>query len=268
MRALPKLNSKYWLALVAASIFGTNTGDYLSDYLHLGHVVGLPYLLAALAAIFLIEKISPVASVAFFWAAIIVIRTGATNVADATHDIGIYGIGAVLALLAAFAFAVRRYKKVSDARPGDPETPRVDAFYWVVMALAGIVGTLAGDIASAGLGFASYFVSKLYTGSTDAFSFGWMTTGHIWATLIFGGGVLAMLSRYRIADLARPYPYWVMIALIRTAGTALGDFIAKTPLQLTGACLVDGAIFVGLIGYFYVVEKGNRAGNSAVALPA
>ncbi len=268
MRALPKLNSKYWLALVAASVFGTNTGDYLSDYLHLGHVVGLPYLLAALAAIFLIEKISRIASVAFFWAAIIVIRTAATNVADATHDIGIYGIGAALALLAAFVFGVRRYKAQSDVKPGDAETPRVDAFYWVVMALAGIVGTLAGDFSSAGLGFVTYFVSKLYPGSTDAFTFAWMTTGHIWATLIYGVAALAMLSRYRIADLARPYPYWVMIALIRTAGTAMGDYIAKTPLQLTGACLVDGAIFIGLIGYFYVVEKGNRAVNAAIALPA
>ena len=59
-----------------------------------------------------------------------------------------------------------------------------------------------------------------------------------------------------------------MIALICTAGTAMGDYISKTPLPLTGPCLVDGAIFVGLIGYFYVVEKGNRSMPAALALPA
>ena len=164
MRALPKLNSRYWLALGAASIFGTNTGDFLSDYLHLGHVAGLPYLLVAIAAIFLLEKISLWASVLYFWAAIIVIRTGATNIADATHDIGIYGIGAVVALFVGFYCAVRIYKSKVDANPGDPTTPRVDNFYWLVMALAGIVGTLAGDISSAGLGFGAYIFHILQAG--------------------------------------------------------------------------------------------------------
>ena len=258
MRGLPLINVNYWLALVAASVFGTNTGDYLSDYLHLGHVIGLPYLIAALAAIFLAEKFSPWVSVLYFWAAIIIIRTAATNIADATHDIGIYGIGAVLALIAAFIWSVRRYKKQSDANPGDPSVPRVDAFYWVVMALAGIVGTLAGDISSAGLGFISYYFSYLAGWTSASFSFAWITTGHILATIIYGSGILLMLRRYSIADLARPYPYWAMLLLIRTAGTALGDYISKTPLQLYGATLVDGGIFIGIIFVFYVFQKRNQ----------
>jgi uncharacterized membrane-anchored protein len=264
MQALPKINSRYWIALVAASIFGTNTGDYISDYLHLGHVVGLPYLLAALAGIFLLEKISPWATAIFFWAAIIVIRTAATNVADATHDIGIYGIGAVIALFAAFVFAVRRYKAQSDISPGDPSTPRVDAFYWVVMALAGIVGTLAGDISSAGLGFGAYFISQLVGWTTASFSFDWMTKGHILATLIYGSGILAMLRRYSFAELAKPYQYWTLLALIRTAGTAMGDYISKTSLGLYGATLVDGAIFISLIFFFYVFQNGNQARNAVL----
>jgi uncharacterized membrane-anchored protein len=264
MQALPKINSNYWLALVAASIFGTNTGDYLSDYLHLGHVVGLPYLLAALAGIFLFEKVSPWATAIFFWAAIIVIRTAATNVADATHDIGIYGIGAVIALIAAFIFAVRHYKAESDVKPGDPSTPRVDAFYWVVMALAGIVGTLVGDISSAGLGFGAYFISHLAGWTTESFSFDWMTKGHVIATLIYGSGILAMLRRYSFAELAKPYQYWTMLALIRTAGTAMGDYISKTSLGLYGATLVDGAIFIGLIFFFYVFQNSNQARNAVL----
>ena len=249
-------------------MFGTNTGDYISDYLHLGHVVGLPYLIAALAGIFLVEKISPWASAIFFWAAIIVIRTAATNVADATHDLGAYGIVAVVALFAAFIFAVRRYKAQSEANPGDPATPRVDAFYWLVMALAGIVGTLAGDLSSMALGFVAYFVSHGLGWTTAAFSFDWMTKGHIIATMIFGSAILAILHRYSFADLARPYPYWAMLALIRTAGTALGDYISKTPLQLYGATIVDGCIFVAVIAFFYVMQNSNQALNRALPQPA
>ena len=264
MKALPRINSNYWLALVAASIFGTNTGDYLSDYLHLGHVVGLPYLLAALAGIFFLEKISPWATALYFWAAIIVIRTAATNVADATHDIGIYGIGAVIALFVGFYYAVRFYKTKVDANPGDPTTPRVDGFYWLVMALAGIVGTLAGDLSSMGLGFGAYFISHLTGWTTEAFSFDWMTKGHVIATLIYGTGILAMLRRYSFAELAKPYQYWTMLALIRTAGTAMGDYISKTSLGLQGATLVDGAIFIGLVFFFYVFKNDNQARNAAL----
>lgn len=265
MKSLPKLNLAYWLALIAASTFGTNTGDFLSDYLHLGHVVGLPYLAAALAGIFLLEKFVPWASVLYFWAAIIVIRTGATNVADATHDIGIYGIGAVLFFFVAFLWAVRRYKTRSENLGGDATTPHVDGFYWLVMALAGIVGTLAGDISSAGFGFIAYYISHVAGWTAESFSFAWIGKGHIAATLIFGAGIIAMSRRYSIADLAKPYQYWCMLALIRTFGTALGDYTSRTSLQLYGATLLDGAVFLGLIVWFYVVQNHNQARNAALA---
>ena len=190
MRIVPKLNSKYWLVLVAASVFGTNTGDFLSDYLHLGHVTGLPYLGLVLSAIFVLEKFSPWASIAFFWAAIIVIRTAATNIADATHDIGIYGLGAVALIFIAFLFAVRHYKHVSDTQTNTSNAPRIDAFYWVVMALAGIVGTLAGDITSAAFGFGLFTANHILAGSSDAFSFAWMKSGHILAMMFYGLGIL------------------------------------------------------------------------------
>ena len=47
------------MTLVAASIFGTNTGDMISEYFHLGNVAGLPYIAAALLALFAVERFSP-----------------------------------------------------------------------------------------------------------------------------------------------------------------------------------------------------------------
>jgi uncharacterized membrane-anchored protein len=69
---------------------GANTGDFLSHNLHLGHWRGL----APLAVVFLLivwaERRARIATEAYYWLAIIVLRTAATNLADlATHDFGL-----------------------------------------------------------------------------------------------------------------------------------------------------------------------------------
>jgi len=265
MRGLPIINSKYWLALVAASIFGTNTGDMISEYFHLGNVVGLPYLAVILAAIFLFEKASPIVSAVYFWAAIIIIRTAATNIADATHAMGAYGILAVVGLLAAFVFAVRHYKVRVDAYPSASLTPRVDSFYWLTMALAGIVGTLVGDLSSAGFGFVNYGIAHLVGTAPGGFDFSWMQTGHAAGTIIFGAAIAWMLSRYSWQQLAKPYQYWTLLALIRTAGTAAGDYLAHTSLGLYNSTIVTGLCFAAIICAFYVFGSGNQVNNGALA---
>jgi uncharacterized membrane-anchored protein len=97
------------------------------------------------------------------------------------------------------------------------------------------------------------------------FSFEWMKTGHIFASLIFGGGIAYMLTRFKVSELTRAYPYWTMVALIRTAGTAVGDYTSKTSVGLYGATLVDGAIFIALLLAFYVIENSNQARNAMLA---
>ena len=79
MRSIPTIDARYWLALSAASIFGTNTGDFVAGYLHVGHLAGLPWLLAVFAVILLLERVSPVKTPLWFWAAIITMRTGSSS---------------------------------------------------------------------------------------------------------------------------------------------------------------------------------------------
>jgi len=86
MRSLPRIDGRYWLALSAASIFGTNTGDFVAGYLHIGHLAGLPWLLGLFLVILFLERLSPVKTPLWFWCAIITMRTAATNVGDAFHD--------------------------------------------------------------------------------------------------------------------------------------------------------------------------------------
>ena len=55
-RHVPPLGTKYWTALILASIFGANTGDFLSDVLGLGHIAGLPFLAVLFALVIIAER--------------------------------------------------------------------------------------------------------------------------------------------------------------------------------------------------------------------
>ena len=85
---LPMINARYWIAILAASMCGANTGDFASRILGLGHTRGLIPLALIFLAIVWAERRSNVATEAYYWLAIIVLRTGATNLADlGTHDL-------------------------------------------------------------------------------------------------------------------------------------------------------------------------------------
>src|SRR3954453_5716931 len=87
-RNLPNIDAGYWSAIGAASICGTITGDLAAGPLGLGHVRGVLPLAAIFLAIIWAEKIVDWTTVLFYWLAIIVLRTMATNLADlATHDL-------------------------------------------------------------------------------------------------------------------------------------------------------------------------------------
>jgi uncharacterized membrane-anchored protein len=79
---LPTLGPRYWTALCLASICGANMGDFFAHDLGLGHVAGLPFLAAALLAVLLAERFDSLRHEVYYWTAIIVVRTAATNFAD------------------------------------------------------------------------------------------------------------------------------------------------------------------------------------------
>jgi uncharacterized membrane-anchored protein len=79
---VPLLGPRYWSALCLASIFGANMGDFFAHDIGLGHVAGLPILVLALFIILLVEPFDRGKRETYYWLAIIVVRTAATNLAD------------------------------------------------------------------------------------------------------------------------------------------------------------------------------------------
>jgi hypothetical protein len=88
IRNVPALDARYWVAISLGSVFGANTGDFVFHVLGLGHMRGLPVLAAIIAIILIQEPLARSGTDAYYWLAIVTLRTAATNLADlATHDL-------------------------------------------------------------------------------------------------------------------------------------------------------------------------------------
>ena len=216
------------------SIFGTNTGDFVARYMHMGHLSGLPYMAAIFAAILFLERRAR-SSVLYFWAALITMRTAATNVGDTFHDFGIDLSVSVPIVLVLFAASVLVHKRwIGDTSAGG--TVRVNSTYWICMMLAGILGTVGGDFASFPLGLTP-----------------------LGAAAVFGLFIAASIAWFgKKGTLLSPFPYWLTVGLIRTGGTAAGDAFAHA-LKLPLSTALTGLAFLGLVTYFYGLQTKNEA---------
>lgn len=206
-RNVPETGPRYWAAISLASVFGANTGDFVARYLHLGHANGLAPLALIFAVIVLAERRARVASEAYYWLAIVTVRTAATNLADlATHDFKL-DYPAVLASLAVLLVGVLALERGMAARGGTPVRglPATTGWYWAAMLVAGTLGTAAGDYAADDLGLGLY-----------------------WGSLVLSALLAGMLAiRARLAWDTKAN-YWATIVAVRTAGTTVGDLLAST----------------------------------------
>jgi len=234
MRCVPKINGVYWLCLTLASLFGANAGDFLSDALDLGHLRGLPFLAAALIAVFLAERFVKYSSALYFWAAIIIVRASATNIADAFHEAGIRfatPVPIACLLLAAMVIAWRSRAPSTQEQGFIPVT----GYYWLTMFVAGVLGTVAGDAASYPLGFGNF-------GAMVAFAM----------PLAF---LLAIGRNGLYTDLGF---YWLAVVFIRAAGTAAGDLLTHGLQSIELSTAISGIVFAALVVVAYEMRKGNK----------
>jgi uncharacterized membrane-anchored protein len=242
---LPSLGARYWTALCIASIFGANMGDFCAHNLGLGHVAGLPFLAAALAIVMVAERFDIFRHQIYYWTAIIIVRTAATNFADfAAGDLKLPRPWVILALTVLLVAAVwlswqfvwrRRVNKSG-------EVLSADAGYWVCMFIAGTLGTVIGDYCSHNLKF------------EDA-----------GAALLLSAIVAILFLIGRHGRLLLLPLYWLTVVAIRAAGTAVGDLIAsRHMLGLALSTAVTGFVFVALL-IIWKEKETARSGQAEAA---
>lgn len=239
---LPKLSTKYWAALVLASVFGANTGDYLSDVMGLGHIAGLPVLALLLALLFLAERFDGFKHTAYFWSAIIVIRSAATNIGDIGRDMHIPALGfmaflAVLLLMTLLGWQAFQGKIRTEGAAGVNSLATVPVYWWTML-VAGALGTVVGDYFSWGL--------KL---------------GNLNAALVLSAPLVALFLLGRGGRLSKLFYYWGTVVCIRSAGTAAGDFLTHGVLGLPLSTLASGMAFVALLVLW---RQGSERGGGVV----
>ena len=225
---MPRVDARYWASITMASIFGTNLGDFYAHESGLGIVPGVAILAALAGMAFLAERRDQGSHEFYYWLVIIIIRTGATNIADylafAVHIPAIplsIALGAGIAVLAAW-MAMTESKAEVEANRGLPAT---DGKYWVAMLFAGVFGTVLGDVCS-----------HYYTEAHAAIGLGLLLA-------------VILLGRWQGVVAASP-GYWLTVSVARTAGTAMGDWLAENKIfdiGLTVSTFITGLVFVGIL---------------------
>jgi uncharacterized membrane-anchored protein len=221
------LGARYWSALCLASIFGANMGDLFARNLGLGHLAGLPFLAIALAIVIIAERSNRVQHQSYYWIAIIIVRTAATNFADfAAGDLKLPRVWVMAALTVLLIAALWLTWQLAWRLVNKSDNVlRADFGYWICMFIAGTLGTVIGDFCSHNLG--------LDDGGAA------VVLSPIVAVLLLVGwrGSLRLL----------PY-YWLTVVAIRAAGTAVGDFVSgRNMLGLPMSTAVTGILFVALL---------------------
>jgi len=225
---LPALGARYWTALCLASIFGANMGDFFARNLGLGHLAGLPFLAAALAIVIAAERFDRMRHQSYYWIAVIIVRTAATNFADfACGDMKLprlWVMAALAILLVASVWLSWQFAWRWLADKAD-NVLRADLGYWVCMFIAGTLGTVIGDFSSHNMRLDDAGASALLSPVVAALF------------LIGRRGPLRLL----------PF-YWLTVVAIRAAGTAVGDLVSgRHMLGLPLSTAVTGILFVVLL---------------------
>jgi uncharacterized membrane-anchored protein len=228
---VPLLGLRYWIALCLASVFGANMGDFFAHNMGLGHVAGLPFLAIALALVFVLERFDRTAHEAFYWLAIVVVRTAATNLADffcvdlrLAKPWVMTGLAVLLALSVAAAWQLS-WRNAVDKTDAQSNLLRADFGYWLAMLIAGTLGTVMGD----------FFSHDLHLGNAVA-------------SIVLS----ALLAPFLVLGVRRQFwslPfYWTTIVMVRAAGTTVGDLLAaRNALGLALSTAATGLLFIGFL---------------------
>lgn len=213
----------YWFSMLAASALGTNLGDFRGGGLWAD--IGMIFALLVAISCFAIWSDRRIGrrTEAGYWVAIVVLRAAATNLGDfLTHNLAL-GYVTVTVVLGLATLLAGAFTHVDTTKA---TTPTIDRRYWTAMFIAGVFGTVGGDLVAHLVG--------LYAA----------------AGLLCVALVVALTLRDSLAPTS-VLAYWCVILAERCAGTPVGDALAShraigLGLPLATACTC-GLLVAGLL---------------------
>ncbi len=236
-RHVPIVDRRYWFGITFASIFGTNLGDFYAHESGLGLGLGLLLLVVLFAATYLVEPRDAAAHQVYYWLAIIIIRTGATNIADyLAFRVRIPALllaAALAATIAVLAWRGAAVRARADTETADPTLAQTNLTYWAAMLAAGVFGTVLGDVCSHRFGQGP-------------------------AAIGLGVLLVVLLSTAQSRAATSVAVYWSAVALARTGGTCIGDWFAENRMMHVGlplSTLLSGSAFVAILTFWRSVKR-------------
>lgn len=228
---VPAVTLGFWAIKIIATTLGETGGDTVSMTMDLGYLVGTGIFLTALCALVALQILATKFHPAIYWATIVASTTAGTTMADfADRSLGVGYLGGSLLLLALLLASLGAwYWSERSISVDTVNTPRVEIFYWVTIALSQTLGTALGD----------------WTADTGL--------GYIGGAFVFGAMLLVVAGLYFRTEVSRVFLFWAAFILTRPLGATIGDFLDK-PLDHGGlelsrpiASAVLAALMIALI---------------------
>ena len=204
-----RIDRRYWVAMLTASVLGVSFGDFIAKVLKLGHA-GALLPCGLLLAVSLLVRARRTTE-AWYWAAVVSMLATTTSIGDSLSHVLHLGNGTVSAALAsllAISVIARRsgalMRATTDATPGiaPNQLQAAGTRYWSLMLIAGSFGTPAGDLVADSLG---------------------LGTG--WGSVVLLALLASLIVFDRRAKCESEARYWLIVAVLCIAGTTIADFV-------------------------------------------
>ena len=217
---IAEVTALFWMIKIVATTLGETFGDFFSQTLDLGYVIGLGITGAMLLT-------------ALFWAAIAGTTTFGTEISDLLdRTLHVGYIGGSLILAAGLALTLIVWYRREGSLEVDPITQgRAEILFWVAVVFSNALGTAFGDflVDVAGLGYGG-------------------------AALVCTAVIALVLVLHYTRAMNEIALFWIAFIFTRPFGATFGDLltkpIAKGGLDLgtLNASIVSLVLISGLIG--------------------
>lgn len=239
---VPAVTALFWVIKVLTTGMGETASDFLA------HTVAPPVAVAAagtaLAGALAVQMRAPRYRPGIYWFAVVMVSIFGTMAADVLHvALGIpYAVSTAafalaLAVVLGVWYRTERTLSIHTVTRGRPEL-----FYWTTVLATFALGTAAGDLTAASLGW-----------------------GYLLSGFVFAAAIAVPALAFRAGQLGSVAAFWTAYVITRPLGASFADWMG-VPTHRGGLGLGTGpvtaawaVVIVALVGFLIV----NRSGASA-----